>query len=136
MIPVSVRYRSSQVPQHFCHSFSPTSTDSLETSSVVGRLLTPITPISQYSQYEQKEDMVFISPLPDIVHQPKKEHNETMQRYDRLLEKMRATDEQLQTLSRSWINNRQQKTSVSTKNPFIYQLKIQNFCFRFDRICY
>jgi hypothetical protein len=38
-----------------------------------------------------------------------------MQRYDRLLEKMRATDEQLQILSRSWTNNLQQKTTVRIK---------------------
>jgi hypothetical protein len=92
MIPISNRHRSSQNPG--------SSIDSNETS------LTP------RSQYEEKKEMIFISPLPDIVHPYRKEHNETMQRYNRLLEKMRATDEQLQTLSRSWTNNVQQRTNV------------------------
>jgi hypothetical protein len=100
MIPVSLRYRSSQN--------CPSSLDSYETSSLTTHSLTPT------SQYEEKKDIIFISPLPDIVHPHKKEHNETMQRYDRLLEKMRATDEQLQKLSRSWTNNKQQRTSVCT----------------------
>jgi hypothetical protein len=97
IIPISLRYRS---PQHFRHS---SSIDSYETSST-----TPI------SQYEEKKEIIIPSPLPDIIHPNKKGHNETMQRYDRLLEKMRATDEQLQTLSRSWTNNTQQRTSVCT----------------------
>jgi hypothetical protein len=66
--------------------------------------------LKSLSQNEEKKEMIFISPLPDIVHPHKKEHNETIQRYDRLLEKMRATDEQLQKLSRSWTKNIQQRT--------------------------
>jgi hypothetical protein len=100
MIPISTRYRSSQN--------TPSSIDSYETSSLTTCSLTPV------SQYEEKKEMIFISPLPDIVHPNKKEHNEAMQRYDRLLEKMRATDEQLQILSRSWTKNIQQRTSVCT----------------------
>jgi hypothetical protein len=65
---------------------------------------------------EEKKEIIFVSPLPDIVHPHRKEHNETMQRYDRLLEKMRATDEQLQTLSRSWTNNVQQRTTVRIRS--------------------
>jgi hypothetical protein len=90
MIPVSIRSRSSQ-------HFPPSSIDSYETSSMI-----------------EKKEIVFVSPLPDIVHPQKNEHSETMQRYDLLLEKMRATDEQLHILSRSWVNNTQQKPSVST----------------------
>ncbi|CAF3706583.1 unnamed protein product [Rotaria sp. Silwood1] len=117
MIPVSVRYRSShlsEIPQHFRQSFPPLSFDSYESSSITNCSLTPMTPSSQHSQYEQKKDKIFVSSLPDIVHQHKKEHNDTIQRYDRLLEKMRATDEQLQTLSRSWTNTTQQKTSMKS----------------------
>ncbi|CAF1242206.1 unnamed protein product [Rotaria magnacalcarata] len=113
MIPVSVRYRSSrlsEIPQHFRQSFPPSSIDSYESSSITNCSLTPITPTSQNSQYEQKKDNTFISSLPDIIHQHRQEHDNTLQRYDRLLEKMRATDEQLQTLSRSWTNNTQKKT--------------------------
>jgi hypothetical protein len=95
MIPISMRYQS---PQRFRYS---SSIDSYETSSTIPT-----------SQYEEKKEMIFVSPLPDIIHPNKKEHNETMQRYDRLLEKMRATDEQLQTLSRSWTNKTQHRTSV------------------------
>lgn len=62
----------------------------------------------------------------DSLSSNKKEHNETMQRYDRLLEKMRTTDEQLQSLSRSWTNNTQQKTSVSN-NYLFYQRVFKNY---------
>ena len=65
------------------------------------------------------DEMVFPSPVPEIVHPPKKEHTETMQRYDRLLEKMRSTDEQLQLLARSWTNKNQSGTSVR-RNPFLF----------------
>ncbi|CAF2758691.1 unnamed protein product [Rotaria sp. Silwood2] len=121
MIPVSVRYRSSrlsEIPQHFRQSFPPLSIDSYESSSITNCSLTPMTPSSQHSQYEQKKDKIFGSSLPDIVHQHKKEHDDTIQRYDRLLEKMRETDEQLQTLSRSWTNTKQQKISVCKNNLF------------------
>ncbi len=64
---------------------------------------------------EEKKEIIFTSPLPDIVHPHRKDHSETMQRYDRLLEKMRATDEQLHTLSRSWANSAQQRTTVSSR---------------------
>lgn len=73
-----------------------------------------VTPV--YSpQYEENKPMNVVSSLPDLVHPPpplKKKHTETMQRYDRLLEKMRATDEQLQTLSRTWTTNLKQRTTV------------------------
>ncbi len=107
MIPVSIRSHSSQ-------HVSPSSIDSYETSSMI-----------DYSQYEQKKEIVFVSPLPDIVHPHKNEHSETMQRYDRLLEKMRATDEQLHILSRSWVNNTQQKPSVS-KNQLEGEILIKS----------
>src|SRR5271156_6536931 len=94
MIPVSIRSRSPKISEHL-----PSSIES----------------------YEENKDMIFRSPLPDIVHPHKKEHDETIQRYDRLLEKMRATDEQLQILSRSWANNTQQRTSVS-RNHLFYQM--------------
>jgi hypothetical protein len=73
----------------------------------------------------EKKEIVFVSPLPDIVHPQKNEHSETMQRYDRLLEKMRATDEQLHILSRSWVNNTQQKPSVS-KNQLEGEILIKS----------
>jgi hypothetical protein len=67
---------------------------------------------NSYSQ-EEKESM-FRSSLPDMVHQHNKEHNQTMQQYDRLLEKMRTTDKELEFLSQSWMNNtRRQRTPVS-----------------------
>jgi hypothetical protein len=57
---------------------------------------------------------MFRSSLPDMVHQHKKEHNQTLQQYDRLLEKMRTTDKELEFLSQSWMNNTtRQRTPVS-----------------------
>jgi hypothetical protein len=49
-----------------------------------------------------------------------------MQRYDRLLEKIRATDQQLQSLSRSWMNTTQQRTPVSN-NYLFYQQVFKNY---------
>lgn len=137
MIPISVRYRASRLstlPSHFRQSFPPLSMDSYETSSTENCSLTPLTPISQINSLEQKKEKMFISSLPDIVHQHKKEHDDTMQKYDRLLEKMRATDEQLQTLSRSWINNTPKKFSVSISND-VYELKIIYFCLGKTKAC-
>lgn len=121
MGPNSFRYRSSRlsdIPQHLRRSFPPFSIDSYESSSITNCSLTPMTPTSQNSQHEQKQDTMLISPLPEIVQQHKKEHSDAIQRYDRLLEKMRATDEQLQTLSKSWTNNTQQGRSVSRRDMF------------------
>ncbi|CAF0852835.1 unnamed protein product [Adineta steineri] len=95
MIPIPVRHQS----------FHPLSTDLYETSSMINYSLTP------NSQYEEKKEIIFAPPVSDIVHSQNFEHNETIQRYDRLLEKMRETDEQLQLLSRSWKNNTYKKTS-------------------------
>ncbi|UJR10861.1 hypothetical protein I4U23_015049 [Adineta vaga] len=91
MIPISVRYRT------LFHPSSSSSIDSYETSSMTNHSLTPT------SQYEE---IRYPSHSSDI------EHNNKLQRYDRLLEKMRATDEQLQRLSRSWTNN----TTVKVPN--------------------
>ena len=79
--------------------------DSYETASVPDRSLTPITPSSQCSQNEDRENLSCHSYTSDIGSQPKINHQETLKRYDRLLEKMKVTDEQLQKLSRSWANN-------------------------------
>lgn len=67
--------------------------------------------VKSLPQYEEKKT---ISSLPDLIHPVRgnKEQSETMQRYDRLLKKMKATDEQLQTLSRTWTMNLKQKTTV------------------------
>jgi len=59
------------------------------------------------------------SHVPHIVYQHNKEHDKKMQRYDRLLEKIRATDQQLQSLSRSWMNTTQQRTPVSNNYLFL-----------------
>ena len=89
--------------------------DSYETCSVPDPSLTPITPLSQFSQYEEKDiQRPKLSPLPDVVYQHSKEHDETMQRYDRLLEKMRTTDEQLQQLTRSWNHQTSAKSTPVT----------------------
>ena len=105
-----------QEPSSLLSSAYSSSSPCLRTSPSIIPISTrqhPSPPVD--SSAEEKKEMIFVSPLPDIVHPHRREHNETMQRYDRLLEKMRATDEQLQTLSRSWTNNRQQKTTVSIR---------------------
>jgi hypothetical protein len=124
MIPVPVRYqtsRSFQVSQS-----TSSSTDSYDTPSIIDRPLPSITPIRvhNYNREEKKNDDL-TSRLPDTVYQHQKEHDETIQRYDRLIEKMRTTDEQLQALSRSWINNKQQRTPVSN-NYLFYQQILEN----------
>ncbi|CAF1126309.1 unnamed protein product [Adineta ricciae] len=114
MIPISIRYRS---PQILC----PPSVDSYETSSMTNYSLTPT------SQYEEKQEVRFSSNSSD--------HIDTIQRYDRLLEKMRATDEQLKRLSRSWaahtplkVPNRSNLTATKSTNnkelisPMIFQV--------------
>ena len=65
-----------------------------------------LTPLSHFSEYEEKSSSTSL-----VSERPSKEHTQTMQRYDRLLEKMRTTDEQLRSLSRSW-NSRE--TSLSS----------------------
>ena len=118
MMPTAARYRSTRVtavPQHFRQSFPPASLDSYETCSVPDPSLTPITPLSQASHYDEKEEArLKLPPLPDVVYQHTKEHDQTMQRYDRLLEKMRTTDEQLQQLTRSWNNQTSTKSTPVT----------------------
>jgi hypothetical protein len=113
MIPVSVRYRPSRFPS------PPSSTDSYQTPCGIDRSATSHTPVLQYKYKKEEKENVLRSELPDIVYPHKKEHDETMQRYDRLLEKMRTTDEELQSLSRSWLNNRHQKTPVSNNYLFL-----------------
>lgn len=106
---------------------SPASIDSYETTSMSNYSLTPM------SQNEERKDLLFPSPIPQIAHptQTNQQHSETMQRYDRLLEKMRQTDQQLQSLSRSWINSTSQpktiiKTETRTKNnEFISPIFLQ-----------
>ena len=62
---------------------------------------------------EEKREVEIVRPLSDVVHPShRNERSETMQRYDRLLEKMRATDEQLRTLSKSWTKNLNERTMV------------------------
>ncbi|CAF1102312.1 unnamed protein product [Rotaria sordida] len=122
-IPVPIRHRisrSSQSPS------PPLSIDSYHTPSLSESSLTSITPLSQQSYSKAEEEIILKSHLPDIVYQHDKERDETMQRYDRLLEKIRATDEQLQSLSRSWISNTPQRTPVS-KNSLFYEQILENY---------
>ena len=82
-----------------------------------------LTPVSQFTRYEVRSDAMLSCPLPSIASEPKKEHDETMQRYDRLLAKMRTTDEQLRTLSRSWATH-----SQATKSSVGAQLEYLHLC--------
>jgi hypothetical protein len=75
----------------------------------------PLTSLTSASQYSYNKEETRSS---NIVYQ----HNETMRRYDRLLENLRATDKQLQSLSRSWMNNKQQRTPVSNNSLFYQQV--------------
>lgn len=93
MIPIPVRYRPLQAAP----------TDFYETASMSNYSLTP------NSQPDEPSEIRFSSPL---VSRPNA--SDTMQRYERLLEKMRATDEQLKLLSQSWKNTSVPKVPVST----------------------
>ncbi len=122
IIPVSVHHQLSRFPVHSL------STDSYYTRSVIDRPLTSLTSGSRYDykseeEEEEKKKTMLRTHLSD---QYKNEHDETMKRYDRLLEKIRTTDEELQSLSRSWTNNIQQSTSVSN-NYFFYQEIFRNY---------
>jgi hypothetical protein len=122
MIPVPIHYRTSKSSQF---PSPPLSTDSYHTPSVSDRPLTlPYTSISQHNYNREKKVNMLRLHSPDIVYQRKKEHNERMQRYDRLLEKIHATDEQLQALSRSWMNSTQQRTPVSNNYLFYQRVSI------------
>ena len=120
IIPVSVHNRITQIPVYF------SSTDSYYPPSVTDRPL--ISPASQtrydYRREEEEEEKIIHRSHSSGRH--KNEHEETMKRYDRLLEKIRTTDEQLQELSRSWMNNTQQSTPVSN-NYFFYQEIFRNY---------
>ncbi|CAF2082256.1 unnamed protein product [Rotaria magnacalcarata] len=72
--------------------------------------LTSVTSALQETDKKQDKKSISKADLPDTIHQ--QEHDETIQRYDRLLKKMQATDEQLQSSSRSWISNMPQKLSI------------------------
>ena len=116
MIPVLRRHRSShlsELPQQLCQSFSPMSMNSYETGSMTNCSLTPVTSTFEHSQQKQNDGFMCRTSSSDLLHQNRRKHDDTMQRYDRLLEKIRATDEQLQILSRSWTKNTHQEKSVS-----------------------
>lgn len=92
--------------------------DSYHPSSENEHLTTSVDP-TFHEGYNRKEKKIALkSYISEPVYRDQKEHYERMEHYDRLLKKMRATDEQLRLLSRSWANNEQQKTLVSTKNTF------------------
>jgi len=120
MTHVSVPYRTSRFPS------PPLSTDSYYTPSIIDRPLTSSIPASQYNYNKKEKESMSRSYPSDIVYQHNKEHDETMQRYDRLLEKIRTTDEELQSLSRSWMNNTRQRTPVSN-NYLFYQQVFKNY---------
>ncbi|CAF2539128.1 unnamed protein product [Rotaria sp. Silwood2] len=117
IISTSVRQRisrSSQFPSSSSSSSSSSlSTDSYNTPSAIECSLTSINPLSQQRDCKRENETILKSHLPDTIYEHKKEHDEKIQRYDRLLEKMRATDEQLQSLSRLCIcNTLSQRTHV------------------------
>ncbi len=112
IIPVSVHNRLTRIPVYF------SSTDSYYNPSVTDRPLT--SPASQSRYHYKSEEEKTSMHRSHSSDQHKTEHEETMKRYDRLLKKIRTTDEELQELSRSWTNNKQQSTPVSN-NYFFYQ---------------
>jgi hypothetical protein len=120
ILPVSIPYRTSQFR-------SPRlSTDSYETVSIIDRPLTLLSSASQYNKNKEKKENILQSHSPDIIYQHKKKHDQIMKQYDRLLEKIHTTDEQLQSLSRSWMNNTHQRTPVSN-NYLFYQQVFKNY---------
>ncbi|CAF4496272.1 unnamed protein product [Rotaria socialis] len=80
------------------------------TLPVSGQSLTSVTSALQENDKKQDKESISKSDLPDTIHQ--EEHDETIQRYDRLLKKMRSTDEQLRSSSQAWISNIPQKLRI------------------------
>ncbi|CAF3567811.1 unnamed protein product [Rotaria socialis] len=80
------------------------------TLPVSGQSLTSVTSALQENDKKQDNESISKSDLPDTIHQ--EEHDETIQRYDRLLKKMRSTDEQLRSSSQAWISNIPQKLRI------------------------
>ncbi|CAF2790999.1 unnamed protein product [Rotaria sp. Silwood2] len=97
-MPVLVYHQIPRTSQS--SSSSPLPVDSYHTPSTSEYSLTSVTPVSLQPYNNEEEKSILKSHLPDIVYQHQKEHDETMERYERMLEKMRATDVQLQSLSR------------------------------------
>lgn len=58
----------------------------------------------------------------------------TMQKYDKLLERIRTTDEQLQSLSKLWSNNTQRKTPITNNKYSSYQDILNNYKKEFESI--
>ena len=108
------REKTSKQHQNKLSKQSSTSSPCLRTASSVTPVYSSQNSPASFTSLPQYEEKKQISSLPDLIHLPtsKKKHSETMQRYDRLLEKMKATDEQLQTLSRTWTTNLKQRTTV------------------------
>lgn len=98
------------------------SIDSFYTPSASELSLTTVTSMSQESCNKTEEEEVSKPQLPPVGSQRRKLHDETMDRYDRLLEKMRATDEQLKSLRQSWVSNKQPKSPVSKNHLFFKQI--------------
>ena len=63
---------------------------------------------------------------PHRSEQQRKEHDETMKQYDRLLERIRKTDEQLHSLSQSWTKSTHERIPVSN-NYFSYDEIFRNY---------
>ena len=91
------------------------------------------TNLSDISPNREDKDRISKSHLPNLRYYQKKEHNETMKHYDQLLERMRTTDQQLQTLSQLWMKNTSQKSSVSNKYSF-YQEILNNYKKEFSMV--
>lgn len=69
-----------------------------------------------HHQYAQKHrQQMQILPNLSLNNQQKIKHDETIRKYDHLLQKMRLLDEELKSLSTLYINERSRKNSLNEK---------------------
>ncbi|CAF3924630.1 unnamed protein product [Adineta steineri] len=117
IISIPIRFQKSQSTQFPAPC---SSIDSYYSPTAIDHSMISIKPIIQNNyNYEAKENILISSYSSSTVGEYKREHNTTMQRYDKLLEKMRSTDEELKLLSRSWMyTNKQHQIPVSTNDLF------------------
>ncbi|UJR34915.1 hypothetical protein I4U23_027693 [Adineta vaga] len=114
VVSIPIRFRKSQSTQFPSPSSSYTDSYSFPQHS-----LTTYRPLLQIS-YRKEEEEKYSKKT--YFYNQEKRHDETIERYNHLLERMRITDTELQSLSRSWINpmnnNIQERRSVSNNDLF------------------
>ena len=100
MIPIPIRYLKLR---SFRYSPSSMLTDSHRAFASNKNHPKPVKSAVEQNYNIKEKENTFTSDVHDTVIYKTKEHDKAMQQYDRLLEKMRTTDEQLRSLMQSWM---------------------------------